>query len=191
MADPVTITLGSLGAVALAEGIKFLYGQAGDLIRRWRDRREKKQEVSGERASVSLPEDVFEGQLRDPVIDFEALDAATKELSRIRQDLTPYVDGIEEVRPGDQDLLTRVDALRTLLEAVYRQRITFKGESRPASGTVVEAKIDIDEVAGDAAAVRARELRSGTVRAEARAKKVAPGGKLTGADIDRIGPDPE
>src|SRR5689334_19397449 len=40
MADP--FTLGAIGALALTEGIKFLYTQAGALIDSWRKRREEK-----------------------------------------------------------------------------------------------------------------------------------------------------
>ena len=37
MADP--FTLGAVGAVVLTEGIKFLYGQAGEALKRWRERK--------------------------------------------------------------------------------------------------------------------------------------------------------
>ena len=44
MSDP--FTLSSLGAVAITEGIKFLYAQAGQVLKRWREKREQ-QEADG------------------------------------------------------------------------------------------------------------------------------------------------
>jgi len=38
MIDPLTIS--AIGAVAITEGIKFLYGQAGELLKRWRERKD-------------------------------------------------------------------------------------------------------------------------------------------------------
>jgi hypothetical protein len=187
MADP--LTLGAVGLVALKEGIKFLYTQAGEVIKYWRERKDAKGSEDGqklERISASLPNDAFDGQLNTVEISVGALNSAARELSRMRQDLTPYVDGLEEIERDNPELLARADSLRNLLEAVYRQRITFKGESRPSSGTVVDAMIDVEKVAGDAAALRAKEVTSGVVLARARAKTVEAGGKLTGAEIDRI-----
>jgi hypothetical protein len=40
MPEPVTITLAVVGTAALKEGVKFLYGQAGELLKRWREKRE-------------------------------------------------------------------------------------------------------------------------------------------------------
>ena len=38
MVDP--LSLSAIGAVALTEGIKFLYEQAGEVLKRWRDRKD-------------------------------------------------------------------------------------------------------------------------------------------------------
>jgi hypothetical protein len=51
----------------------------------------------------------------------------------------------------------------------------------------ITVTVDAGKVFGDAAALRSRELRSGTVHAEASAESVEAGGRLTGAEIDRIG----
>ena len=136
---------------------------------------------------TNLPQAVFAGQLQNPQIHFHQLDVCVKQLSGVRQELTPFVDGIEDVDASRRDLLDHVDLLRNLLESVYQQRITFLGEDRPQSGTLVTARIDVGRISGDAAALRAKELRSGTVRVEAHADTVETDGKLTGAEIDRIG----
>ncbi len=70
--------------------------------RTWRGRRDKQADVDQEPAitedaSNKLPEGVFVGQLRSPKVHFDVLDQCVKELSQLRQDLTPYVDGIESV----------------------------------------------------------------------------------------------
>ena len=44
MSDPVTITAAGVGMAAISEGIKFLYGQAAELLKRWRERRDKERE---------------------------------------------------------------------------------------------------------------------------------------------------
>jgi hypothetical protein len=189
MLDP--LTLSAIGAVAITEGIKFLYSQAGEILKRWRERKDTAKDASvqlnnTEPIDFKLPQ-VFEGQLSAPHIHFDTVERVEEQLRRLRWDLSNYADGIELVDAKDTSLLQRIDALRQLLEAIYQQRITFKGEQRPPSGPVVEGRIDVEEVAGYAAAVRARQIVNGTVRAEAKANHVEPGGQFIGVDTDSIG----
>jgi hypothetical protein len=189
MPDP--LTLSAIGAVAITEGIKFLYDQASEILKRWRERKDAAKDASiqldkTEPIDVKLPP-VFEGQLSAPHIHFDAVERVEEQLRELRKDLSDYADEIESVDLKDETLLQRVDALRQLLEAVYQQRITFKGEQRPPSGPVVEGRIDVEEVAGYAAAVRARQIISGTVSAEATVRRVEPGGQVIGVDADSIG----
>src|SRR5258708_29931152 len=168
MADPATISLIGVGAVAISEGIKFLYGQAGELLKRWRERRDKQAEggaTSGDSATeavnVVLPGGIFVGQLENPRIHFDALNASAKQLGTLRQELMPYIEGIEDLDSNSPDLHTRLDLLRRLVESIYGQTITFNGESRPPSGTVISANIEVGKLDGDAAGVRTREITSG------------------------------
>lgn len=76
MPEPVTITLAAVGTVALTEGVKFLYGQAAELLKRWRERRDAAKTTPSktvEPAVVELPADVFEGQLSAPQIHYDKL----------------------------------------------------------------------------------------------------------------------
>lgn len=185
MPDP--FTLGAIGAVALTEGIKFLYNQTGEAIKRWRDRRSKANEgaehsVKTESVEVELPA-IFEGQLVKPEIHFEAVERLEPELKAVRQELSSYVDETDQADPNDEALLTKLDALRIMLEAIYQQRISFRGEERPASGTTVEAGIDVEKVVGYVAGVRARSIKGGNVRATVKAKEVSQGGTVVGVDI--------
>jgi len=61
MSDPTTLSAAAIGAAALTEGIKFLYGQAGEILKRWRERKDKAAQESTaqadqtEAAEVTLP----------------------------------------------------------------------------------------------------------------------------------------
>lgn len=185
------ITLSALGATALIEGIKFLYGQAGEVLKRWRERKDaaSKEAVplaQTETIEIKLPS-IFEGQLSIPQIHFEAVKRVDEQLRELRKDLSDYAEGTETVNTTDESLLRRVDALRQLLEAVYQQRLTFKGEQRPPSGPVVKGEIDVEEVAGYAAAVRAGMITNGEVSGHLKVKRVGPGGQAIGVDVDKIG----
>ncbi|TQM78285.1 hypothetical protein FHX81_0547 [Saccharothrix saharensis] len=183
MTDPLALSV--LGAAALTEGIKFLYGQATELLRRRRERRDEAAALEVEPAEV--PE--LDGELRLPLrADGAVLERVEPDLKELRRKLQDYADGVEEVASDDRGLLESADAVRRLLEAVYGQRITFRGEQRAASGPVVEGGIDVDVVAGYVAAVRARAVTGGaTVRASVRANEVAEGAEVIGVDVDRIG----
>jgi hypothetical protein len=183
LADP--LTLGALGAVALTEGIKFLYGQAGEVLKRWHERRDKAAATT--QARLQAPGGLLDGAVEPADPRDDVSERLEEELRETRRLLADYAEGIETPRPDDRLLLEQTDALRRLLEAVYGQRITFKGESRPSSGPLVTGDIDVDDVAGDAAAVRARVIESGDVRGSAKAKRVEPVGKLSGVDVERIG----
>jgi hypothetical protein len=184
MSDPFSAA--AVGGVALAEGIKFLYGQAGEVLKRWRERRDAGGPTAG-RATLHPPAGLLEGTVEPVEPRDEYADRLAEELRQARQLLADYADGIEIPQPGNHLLLEQVSALRQLLEAVYGQRITFKGEQRPPSGPLVIGHIDVDEVIGDAAAVRARVINRGEIRASAKSRVVEAGGKLTGIEIDEIG----
>jgi hypothetical protein len=182
--DPISV--GAIGAVALTEGVKFLYAQAGEVLSRWRERRAGSPAPG---AALRPPAELIEGEVEPAEPDLDRVGAVEQELRDIRRSLAVYADDSdpEPVDPADKPLLEQVDALRRLLEAVYGQRITFKGEAREPSGPLVEGEIDVEQVAGDAAAVRARVIESGEVKGIAKAKRVERGGRVSGVDADRIG----
>ena len=70
MVDP--LTLSAIGVVAITDGIKFLYGQAGEILKRWRERKDTAKDASTQQnktepINLKLPS-VFEGQLIAPQI---------------------------------------------------------------------------------------------------------------------------
>jgi hypothetical protein len=185
---PVTdpLTAAAIGGVVLTEGIKFLYKQAGEVLRRWRERRDDAGSAVV-RATLRPPEGLLQGTVEpvEPRDDQAAL--LEEELRQARRLLADYAEAITVPRPGDHLVAEQADTLRRLLEAVYGQRITFRGEQRSPSGPLVTGEIDVKQVAGDAAAIRARAVTGGEVRGSAKTERVEEGGKLSAVEIDRIG----
>jgi hypothetical protein len=192
MPEPVTtITLAAVGMAAITEGIKFLYGQASELLK-WR--REKRKAAEGAQAAPSpqptlMPRpDVFEPGPAQPSVDEGALERLAEPMGELCDKLSGITAGYTEIDPGDATLLTRVDALRKALEVVTGQRLTFQGEKRPgAQGPVVRGTANVDEVLGYAAGVAAGRIMGGTVEGEVRTKKVGPEGKAIGVQATEIG----
>lgn len=188
MPDPITLAV--VGSTVLVEGIKFLYNQANEVLKRWRARRDaaKENDVEPEKpqpVEVKLPP-AFDGQLSNPQIHFDAVKRLEGNLREVVKDLSLYAAGADDVDNSNTQLMENVDALRQMLEAIYQQRITFKGEARPPSGTRVKGGIDVNEVYGYAAAVRARTISGGTIIGKAKVGKVGPGGTLIGVDVDHV-----
>ncbi|ONI74769.1 hypothetical protein ALI144C_38860 [Actinosynnema sp. ALI-1.44] len=182
MPDPLTLSV--LGGAALTEGIKFLYGQATELLKR---RRERKDAATAEQPAQTVETPELDGQLAQPLrVDQAALERLEPDLRALRRDLQDYVDGLEPVESSDDRLLQTADAVRRVLEAVYGQRITFRGEQRPASGPLAEGRVDVGTVAGYVAGVRAKTA-TGTVRGMVNVDEVSAGGEVVGVDIDHLG----
>jgi hypothetical protein len=189
--DP--LTLSALGAVALTEGIKFLYGQAGEILKRRRERKKAAEEASleAEREPIAIRDPgILAGELKPAVIDFDAADRLEGDLAAFSQQLGNYANGLEEVDPGNEDLLRATDALRRSVEAIYQQRITFEGEDRPPSGPVIDGRIDVYEVAGYVAVVRAEVVEGGRLTGSIEADVVREGGEAVVFDVKRIGGRP-
>lgn len=186
----IVLSAAAIGAAALTEGIKFLYGQAGDILKRWRERKNKAAQEANqpETINLTLPKSVFEGNLTNAAIHFEMVQQSEEQLRQLRRDLTDYVDEIDEVNEIDTHLLEKVDALRNLLEIIYQQHITFKGENRPVSGApVVVGRVDVKEIAGRATGVEAEVVTGGNVKGEVKADRIERDGNATGVKVGTIG----
>src|SRR5215831_10979383 len=110
MPEPITISA-ILTTAALTEGVKFLYGQAGELLKRWRDRREatSKEDASAvsatEPVTVVLPETVFAGQLSVSQIHFTELERLAEPMRQLRKELVDYAEDTVTVHPSDEKLI--------------------------------------------------------------------------------------
>ena len=187
MADPFTLT--AVGAVALAEGIKFLYGQAGEALKRWRERKSAGKTAELEPVDVQLPSRAFAGQLVQPQLHLDAVGRLEHELRDLRAAVADYAQEIDEVDPSNHELLQTADALRHAMEVVYGQRITFAGEPRPPSGPLAGGEANVDEVLGYVAGLRAEKIIGGSAAGRVTAKRVGPGGQAIGLEVKTIGPE--
>jgi len=133
--DP--LSLGALGGVALTEGIKFLYGQVTELLRRRRDRAEQAAAEPPVVPAGQAP--VLDGPLSPRPVDVAVVAGNEARLRELRRELADYADGLAEPDLADRRLLEQVAALRGLLELAYGQHVTFRGEHRPATGSPLPA----------------------------------------------------
>ena len=133
--DPLSV--GVLGGVALTEGIKFLYGQVTELLKR---RRDKAEEAAVDPPAVPAgPAPVLDAPLSPRPVDLQVLAANEARLRELRRELADYADGLAEPDPADRRLMEQVAALRGLLELAYGQHVTFRGEQRPSTGSPLPA----------------------------------------------------
>ncbi|MEA2202839.1 MAG: hypothetical protein QOI89_3544 [Solirubrobacteraceae bacterium] len=149
MPDPVTLTV--LGGVAATEGIKFLYGQAAELLQAWRERRGKVDAGDAPPSQLTVPildNEVLDGAPAQPIADATVLDRESKSLVRLLGVLSPYVHGQADIDLADEELGEQAGCLRALLEAAYGQRFTFRGEQRDPTGTRVSVTQLLGEVEG-------------------------------------------
>jgi hypothetical protein len=183
--DPLTLTV--VATCVVTEGIKFLYGQAAEAVKRWRESPKDAGASKTAQAKVTPPPQIFDGPLEPLEFHLGQVEQLEKELLTLRSALADQADGLASVHADDRALLETIDAFRQAMEAVYQQRLTFVGEQRPQSGPVVEGTIDVAVIAGTAAAVRARLIASGKVVGRVEADRVETGASAYGVDVDTVG----
>jgi hypothetical protein len=179
MTDPATISIAAVGAVALTEGVKFLYGQAGDILKEWRSQGKTVKSPEKAPEAISLP-NAFDGQLRQPSIDYGVVALLEPDLSRLYRELSEYATDLLPIEIGDEQLLRNVHALRQCLESVLHQHITFKGENRPRSGTLIEGHVIAETIAGEATGVEGEGPARGEVHGSVEVRTVNRGAKVVG-----------
>jgi hypothetical protein len=98
--DPLSVA--ALGAAVLTQGIGFLYGQVGELLRRHRDRRQSAA-AAGQMEIPPAEEagQVLAGQLTAGPVDEQALDEHANQLAKLWGLLAPYASGLTPVDPAD------------------------------------------------------------------------------------------
>jgi hypothetical protein len=191
MGMPESVTLlATLGGPVLTEGIKFLYAQASEILKRWRERQDKAttQQIDQPQATnISLPQTVFEGDLMNPVIHFDVVQQLEKQLRQLRLDLSDYAEGVDKVYEPDAALLGKIDTLRNLLESIFKQNITFKGETRPPSGApAVFGLVDAKEIMGYATGVEVETVTDCSIEGKVVTGRIGEGGIATGVRAKTI-----
>ncbi len=173
--DPLSLAV--LGGAAATEGIKFLYGQAAEVIRAWRARREDRDEP------LEVPivaTSVLDAQPAGTMVDPAVLVRAHNRMLELWQQLAPYAQGLEDAGDTDVGLARAASELRALLEAAYGQRFTFRGERREPTGTRVAVEQVLGTVAGLAAGVEGDIGPAATVVVRQDADEVTAEGKVIG-----------
>ncbi|MEU6951846.1 hypothetical protein [Streptomyces sp. NPDC045714] len=178
--DP--ITLAGITAVALNEGVRFLYDQAGEVLRNYRERRAATTELPPELFEASSGESGEPGESRELVADLDTVARLEPELRGLRRDLGEYGQGVDLVDPRDSEVLALVDGLRRTLEAVYGAPIVFLGEPRP-DAVRVRGGVEVQEVRGYVAGVRGLPASAGDITGTVRADTVEEGGRAIGVDL--------
>jgi choline dehydrogenase-like flavoprotein len=136
MVEP--FSLGALGAIALTDGIKFLYAQAGEILKRRRERT----------AAPTPAPGLLEGELAPLRLDLTEADERIAELRRLRGRLADIADEIEPAEETDAEVVDATLALREAIESIVGQRITFRGEQREPSGTTITGIVRAREING-------------------------------------------
>lgn len=176
MADPLTLSV--VGGWAALEGIKFLYGQAAEVLKGWREHR------------LDVPIQASEALDGVPVQrppDAEVLGQQAKTLGELAGGLAPYATGMLDVDLHDAALGERAAEVRAILEAVYGQRFTFRGEERDSTGTRVRVDQVLGEVEGTVVGVEGDAGPGADVKVRQSAHTVEKDGSMTGFK-GKIGP---
>jgi hypothetical protein len=118
----------ALGSTALSEGIKFLYSQAAEALKRWRERQDK---PAREPSSHPTPP-VFTENAGALAFHLDKVEALEEPLRKLMHSLADYASGTKPVNPGHSELMAAVHALRLAMEQVHQHALTFKGEQRGA-----------------------------------------------------------
>jgi hypothetical protein len=177
--DPVTLAV--LGGVAATEGIKFLYGQASELLKGWRERRQKGHDKETGPLDVPiLPCSVLDGPSVDRPADGAVVARQHSALVELAGALSPYAQEQVEVGVTDIELAERAGRLRALLEEIYGQRFTFQGEEREPTGSRVVVRQVLDSVEGAVLGAEADVGANGDLLVEQRAGTVNEKGSVTG-----------
>jgi hypothetical protein len=151
------------------------------LLKRWWDKNDTQNSTEPERINLELPEKAFDGRLHDPVVHYDVLRVTADELENTYGRLAPYINGARPMETADAKYLALADQLRTMLEAVVEQTITFKGEQRAPSGTRIDATMKIGTLSGEATNVDLEG--AGDVRSNVDAMTVEEGAKLTNVRV--------
>jgi hypothetical protein len=181
MADPVTLAV--LGSWAAAEGIKFLYGQAAEVLKAWREQRRSADADKQPSSQVPVPiltTEAFDTTPERCLADLKLLDTEHRALTQLLGALAPYAQGQADIDLDDTELAEQAGKLRALLEAIYRERFTFIGELRDPTGTGVTIKQVLGTVAGTVVGVAGDAGPGADIAVEQNVDSVATDGTITG-----------
>ncbi len=166
-----------VATAALQEGVKFLYEQAGEVLRAWRARR--RDPTAPPPVVVAAPAQVTVGS---PHPGSSVPDPATVvTLEDLRADVERMATG--ELSVDDPGARTTIAALREVVEAALGAPITFVGEA-PRSVRVTDVNVVVRDVRGRVAGVRLDTGQDADVRdVHVAAGNVEASGEVVGVQI--------
>lgn len=134
MTDLAGYSLTTVTGAALSDGVKFLYAQATELLRR---RRSSSQAAQSAETRIRDVPHALDGPLQPVTPDKDALNAYAEQLTALRHAIVDYVEGLLPISAEDHELISNINNLRNLLEIILRQYLTFQGENRRTTGTPI------------------------------------------------------
>jgi hypothetical protein len=135
--------LSPLGPMALQAGVRFLYEQATAALKRKFEPRADTPQVPPRLPPIF---DDVSGPLSYHIDKVEALEEPLRKLS---QAVSKWASGTEPVDPANAELIKAIAALRLVMEQVFQQRLTFKGEQRAHDGLLGQPLALVSELLSD------------------------------------------
>lgn len=169
-----------VASTTLVEGVKFLYQQAGEVLRGWRERR---RDHNAPAPRMLEPPSVVHVGRAAPLADPPDMELADT-LQELKDLVEPVKDGA--VDPQAPAARAAIANLRDVLEVIMHSPITFAGE-QPRTVEVSDIDVVVDRVRGQVRGVRVDlERQQGPV--SVRQVRVDTGdvdesGEVTGVDL--------
>ena len=172
--------LSALAVGAITEGVKFLYGQAGEFLSAWRRRRQDK--AAPPPRALDVPDGVAVTRPR-PLADPPS-EQTVKLLEELRQLAEPIQSGkIDATTPAAR---ATIQQLRDVIEAVLQTPVRLAGEP-PRPVKVSDVNVVTQRVASRVTGLRAdlAKLPGGSEISgvHVQAGDVEAGGEVTGVDL--------
>jgi hypothetical protein len=172
--------LSALAVAAITEGVKFLYGQAGEFLSAWRRRRQDK--AAPPPQALDAPDGVTVTRPR-PLADPPS-EQTVQLLEELQQLVEPIQSGrIDATAPAAR---AAIGQLRDIIEAVLQTPVRLAGEP-PRPLKVSDINVVTQQVAGRVTGLRAdlAKLPGGSeiYGVHVQAGDVQAGGEVTGVDL--------
>ncbi|MEU2390425.1 hypothetical protein [Streptomyces sp. NPDC007369] len=182
MSDPLNLTV--LGA-GLPAAFTYLFQHLDRLVERRRARRRSTEAELPAELPIELPA-CLDGDPGELTPDPAVMDELGERLDALYGRLAFYSLDPGRLDPEDPQLADELGELRSLLEAVYRTRLTFRGEPREATGVRVDVKaIDIQGKVGGV--VVQGQMPDVELDSKVHAERVGDKGQVIGIEIDTTG----
>lgn len=121
------------GLALLTPTVSFLYSQAGELIRRWREASDKtagRPVTPDQLPKLTVPSELFADAPPSALpARPEAVEEVLGELSRLRGRLHAYADGTEDVDPRSASTMAALHELKAALERVYDHDLRMRTQA--------------------------------------------------------------